>query len=162
MELNDALCLRDRNEWRKWLERNHKKKKEVWLVHYKKHSGKVGVQHSEAVEEALCFGWIDSKLKKVDEEKFVLRYSIRKANSVWSRVNREKAEKMIKAGKMTSAGLAIIEEAKKRGSWNDAYTSLERERIPADLKRALIKTKEPGTILGILQILTGTCTSVGL
>ena len=111
MELNNALCFRNRDEWRKWLEKNHEKEKEVWLVHYKKHSGKMGIQLEEAVEEALCFGWIDSKLKKVDEEKFTLKYSPRKANSVWSKLNREKAEIMIKAGKMTPAGLAVIEEA---------------------------------------------------
>jgi uncharacterized protein YdeI (YjbR/CyaY-like superfamily) len=141
MELNNALSFRNRNEWRRWLEKNHRKGKEVWLVHYKKDAGKIGLQLEEAVEEALCFGWIDGKLKKVDKETFILRYSPRKANSVWSKLNRERAEKMIKAGKMTSAGLSITEEAKKSGSWNRAYTSLKRDRIPPDLRRALAKDK---------------------
>jgi uncharacterized protein YdeI (YjbR/CyaY-like superfamily) len=87
------------------------------------------------------FGWIDGKLKKVDKERFILRYSPHKPDSVWSKLNREKAEKMIKAGKMTPAGLSIIEEAKKSGSWNKAYTSLKRDRIPPDLRRALAKDK---------------------
>jgi uncharacterized protein YdeI (YjbR/CyaY-like superfamily) len=141
MELNNALSFRNRDEWRKWLEKNHKKEKEVWLVHYKKHSGKIGIQLEEAVEEAICFGWIDGKLKKVDEERFILKYSLRKANSIWSKLNREKAEKMIKAGKMTTAGLITIEQARKSGSWNNAYTSLKRDRIPPDLGRALAKDK---------------------
>lgn len=141
MELNNALSFRNRNEWRKWLEKNHRKEKEVWLIHYKKHAGKIGIQLEEAVEEAICFGWIDGKLKKVDKERFILRYSPRKANSVWSKLNRERAEKMMKARKMTTAGLSVIEEAKKSGSWNKAYTSLKRDRIPSDLRRALAKDK---------------------
>jgi len=141
MELNNALSFLDRNEWRKWLEKNHRKQKEVWLIHYKKHAGKIGVQLEEAVEEALCFGWIDGKLKKVDKDRFMLRYSPRKAGSVWSRINRERAERMIKAGRITPAGLSMIEEAKKRSSWDRVYTSLEQERIPPDLRRALAKDK---------------------
>jgi uncharacterized protein YdeI (YjbR/CyaY-like superfamily) len=141
MELNNALSLKNRDEWRKWLEKNHGKEKEAWLIHYKKHVGKIGIQLEEAVEEALCFGWIDGKLRKVDKERFILRCSPRKADSVWSKLNKERAERSMKAGKMTAAGLSIIEEAKKRGSWNQAYTSLKRDRIPADLRDALAKDK---------------------
>jgi uncharacterized protein YdeI (YjbR/CyaY-like superfamily) len=142
MELNSALSFKDRDEWRKWLEKNYRKEKEVWLVHYKKHVGKIGIQLEEAVEEALCFGWIDGKLRKVDKERFILRYSPRKANSVWSKLNRERVERLMKAGKMTAAGLSIIEEAKKRGSWNKAYTNLKRDRIPSDLRKALAEDKK--------------------
>jgi uncharacterized protein YdeI (YjbR/CyaY-like superfamily) len=141
MELGNALGFKNKSEWRKWLEKNYKKEKEAWLIHCKKHAGKIGIQLEEAVEEALCFGWIDDKLKRVDKDRFILRYSPRKANSVWSKLNRERAEKMMKAGKMTAAGLSIIEEAKKSGSWNKAYTSLKRDRIPPDLRRALAKDK---------------------
>ena len=141
MELNSALSFKNRDEWRKWLEKNHRKEKEVWLVHYKKHVGKIGIQLEEAVEEALCFGWIDGKLRKVDKERFILRYSPRKVNSVWSKLNRERVERLMKAGKMTAAGLSIIEEAKKRGSWNQAYTNLKRDRIPPDLRKALAEDK---------------------
>jgi uncharacterized protein YdeI (YjbR/CyaY-like superfamily) len=142
MELNSALSFKNRDEWRKWLEKNYRKEKEVWLVHYKKHVGKIGIQLEEAVEEALCFGWIDGKLRKVDKERFILRYSPRKANSVWSKLNRERVERLMKAGKMTAAGLSIIEEAKKRGSWNKAYTNLKRDRIPSDLRKALAEDKK--------------------
>ena len=141
MELNSALSFKNRDEWRKWLEKNYRKEKEVWLVHYKKHVGKIGIQLEEAVEEALCFGWIDGKLRKVDKERFILRYSPRKANSVWSKLNRERVERLVKSGKMTAAGLSVIEEAKKRGSWNQAYTNLKRDRIPPDLRKALAEDK---------------------
>ncbi len=141
MEFNSALSFKNRDEWRKWLENNYRTEKEVWLFHYKKHVGKIGIQLEEAVEEALCFGWIDGKLRKVDDERFMLRYSPRKPDSVWSRLNREKVETLIAAGKMTAAGLSIIEEAKKRGSWDQAYTNLKRDRIPADLRKALAQDK---------------------
>lgn len=138
----EAFCFKDRNDWRRWLEINHNKEKEAWLIHYKKHAGKIGINHTEAVEEAICFGWIDGKLKKIDDERFMLRYSPRKANSVWSKINREKAEEMIKTGKMMKAGLAKIGEAKKGGFWDEAYTNKEKERMPSDLKKALVKNRK--------------------
>jgi len=139
MQPNRAIIFKDRSEWRSWLEKNYDREDRVWLFHLKKGSEKVGVTHEEAVEEALCFGWIDSKLKSVDEEKYALKYSPRKAGSVWSRINKEKAEEMIRAGKMTGAGLEKIEEAKRVGSWQKAYTNIKRDRIPADLKEALME-----------------------
>jgi len=90
------------------------------------------------VEEALCFGWIDSKLKSRNQETFVLRFSKRKADSVWSKINRERAERLTTLGKMTQAGLAKIEEAKKSGQWDKAYSNLELENIPSDLKDAFL------------------------
>ncbi len=139
MSLKDALLFNDRNEWRTWLEKNHKTINEVWLLHYKKQLRKQSLNHIDAVEEALCFGWIDSKLKKIDEERFILKYSPRKPRSVWSKINKEKAEAMIISGKMTQAGLDKIEEAKKHGLWDTAYTNKVKERIPSDLKQALLK-----------------------
>ena len=142
LDISKALYFSDRNEWRKWLEQNHAKEKEVLLIHYRKDSGKTSLDHFDAVEEALCFGWIDSILKRVDDKRFVLKYTPRKANSVWSKVNRDKAEQLIKAGKMTKAGLAKIEEAKKNGNWDNAYTSLIKDTLPDDLKQALLKNKK--------------------
>lgn len=142
MEFEEALYFKNREEWRKWLSKNHDKENEVWLIHYKKHSNKLGVNHGEAVEESICFGWIDGKLKRVDNKKFILRYSPRKANSVWSKINKEKAEKMIKLGKMSKYGLVKIEEAKKIGSWDNAYTNKKKEMMPPDLKKALMKNKK--------------------
>src|SRR4030042_6669816 len=115
MELSKALYFKNRHEWRAWLERNHDKEKEVWLIHYKKDSGKAGVSYIDAVEEAICFGWIDSKMKSIDREKFALKYSPRRAKSVWSQNNKEKAEKLIASGRMTDGGLVKIEEAKRSG-----------------------------------------------
>jgi uncharacterized protein YdeI (YjbR/CyaY-like superfamily) len=112
MGLEEALLFHTRNEWRTWLEKHHRTKKEVWLLHYKKQSKKPYLNHFDAVEEALCFGWIDSKLKKIDEERFILKYSPRKPKSVWSKINKEKAEALMLSGKMTPAGLEKIEEAK--------------------------------------------------
>jgi len=141
MNENTALYFKNRNEWRKWLETNYKNINEVWLIHYKKPSNKTSINHMEAVEEALCFGWIDSKLKKIDDEKFILKYSPRKPKSVWSKINKEKAEELIASGKMTQAGLEKIEDAKKQGLWDTAYTNLVRERLPSDLKNSLMENK---------------------
>jgi uncharacterized protein YdeI (YjbR/CyaY-like superfamily) len=137
----NALFFKNRNEWRSWLEKNHVICAEAWLVHYKKSSGNKNLNHFDAVEEALCFGWIDSKLKKIDEERFILRYSPRKPKSIWSKINKETAEKMICLGKMTKAGFDKIEEAKKRGFWDTAYTNLVKKRLPSDLKKALLVNK---------------------
>jgi uncharacterized protein YdeI (YjbR/CyaY-like superfamily) len=138
MNLNNILYFKNRNEWRTWLETNHKNSKEVWLIHYKKCSSKKSINHVDAVEEALCFGWIDSKLKKIDKDRFILKYTPRKSKSIWSKINKEKAEEMIALGKMTKSGLDKIEEAKRQGLWDSAYTSKVKDRIPSDLKQALI------------------------
>jgi len=138
VSLKDALLFNDTNEWRAWLEKNHGKRKEVWLLHYKKQEGKPHLNHIDAVKEALCYGWIDSTLKKIDEERFILRYTPRKPKSIWSKINKKNAEEMIVTGKMTKAGLEKIEEAKRHGFWDTAYTNKRKERIPSDLKQALI------------------------
>jgi uncharacterized protein YdeI (YjbR/CyaY-like superfamily) len=141
VELSNALFFNHRDEWRSWLEKNHTTLSEVWLIHYKKSSVKNNLNHFDAVEEALCFGWIDSKLKKIDEERFILRYSPRKSKSVWSKINKKTAEKMISLGKMTMTGFEKIEEAKKNGLWDTAYTNLVKERLPKDLKKTLLENK---------------------
>ena len=139
MNIDKALSFTDIQEWRNWLIDNHSRQQEVWLVHYKKHSGKASIGLNEAVEQALCFGWIDGKLKSVDKERFILRYSPRKPNSVWSKINRDKAEQLIAQDRMTAAGLAKIEEAKKNGTWDAAYTNKIRDEIPSDLRKALME-----------------------
>lgn len=141
MNENTILHIKNRNEWRKWLEINHKNIKEIWLIHYKKPSNKKSINHFEAVEEALCFGWIDSKLKKIDKESFILKYSPRRPKSIWSKINKEKAEELIALGKMTKSGLEKIEEAKKQNLWDTAYTNLVKDRLPSDLKNSLMKNK---------------------
>ncbi|MFH1101994.1 MAG: YdeI/OmpD-associated family protein [Methanobacteriota archaeon] len=142
MNLGKAQHFIDRTAWRTWLQQNHTSSKELWLVHYRKSSGKTSVPHREAVEEALCFGWIDSTLKKIDEERFILRYTPRKAKSVWSKINKEKAEQLITQGLMTDAGTKKIEEAKRHGLWDTAYTNKKKERLPSDLKTVLMKNQQ--------------------
>lgn len=137
--MDDAFFFRNRKEWRTWLEENHNKKYEIWMIHYKKRSVNEGLALRDAVEEAICFGWIDGKLRKIDYEKYMLRFSPRKSNSVWSRINKKRAKEMIEQGRMTQAGLAKIQEAKKSGQWDDAYTNKIKERMPPDLKEALSK-----------------------
>jgi uncharacterized protein YdeI (YjbR/CyaY-like superfamily) len=137
MNVKDALYFKDREEWRKWLTDNHASVNEVWLLHYKKRSGIKCVSLAEAVEEAICFGWIDSRLNSIDAEKYILKYSPRRPKSVWSTINRGRAERMISGGRMTAAGLAVIEFAKKNGNWDTAYTNAVRDEMPSDLKEAL-------------------------
>ncbi len=133
---NDQEFL-DREEWRRWLEDNHLSAKEVWVIIYKKKSGKRGLRYLEAVEEAICFGWIDSKMQRIDAKRFRQRLSPRKKNSIWSKNNKETAEKMIQAGKMTQAGFETINEAKRNGKWDIAYSSKTVSTIPRDLTKAL-------------------------
>jgi uncharacterized protein YdeI (YjbR/CyaY-like superfamily) len=140
-ELKNALYFKNREEWSIWLEKNHDKLKEIWLIHYKKSSKKKGLNHFDAVKEALCYGWIDSKLKKIDDERYILRYSPRKEKSVWSKINKETAEKMIRLGRMKESGFEKINFAKKHGLWETAYTNIIRDRLPSDLKKALLTDK---------------------
>ena len=122
--------------WREWLRENHASSPGVWLVYYKKNSGKPSVDWDEAVEEALCYGWIDSKVNRVDEERYKQVFTPRKAGSVWSKVNKERLEHLIKEGKVTPAGRVKIDQAKADGSWT-FLDSVENLEVPADLMDAL-------------------------
>ena len=128
----ETFCPKSRQEWREWLQKNHTQKQSVWLIYYKKKSGVPTVMYSEAVDEALCFGWIDSKAKPLDEEKFMQFFSKRKAKSVWSKVNKAKVERLISEGLMTKAGFESIETAKQNGSWT-ILDEAEALLIPKDL-----------------------------
>lgn len=125
-----------RDEWRQWLMANHLQPAGVWVVSYKKATGKPRVEYDEAVEEALCFGWVDSKPNKLDAERTLLWFAPRKPGSGWSRPNKLRVERMTRAGLMMEAGLAKVEQARRDGSWTklDAIEDLE---IPADLGDAL-------------------------
>jgi len=133
----EELHMTSRYNWRSWLEKNHDTKKEVWLIFYKKHTGKPNVTYDEAVEEALCFGWIDSIIKRIDDEKFARRFTPRKPNSKWSESNKKRATKMINEGKMTRAGLELVSQAKKCGEWNKACPLRKSFAIPKYFKEAL-------------------------
>jgi uncharacterized protein YdeI (YjbR/CyaY-like superfamily) len=125
-----------RAEWRAWLEQHHGRAEGVWLVRYKQATGKPHVTYDEAVEEALCFGWVDSKGNKLDAERSLLWFAPRKRRSGWSRPNKERVERLIAAGLMAPAGMAKIEAAQADGSWGllDAVESME---VPPDLAEAL-------------------------
>jgi uncharacterized protein YdeI (YjbR/CyaY-like superfamily) len=126
----------DRKAWRAWLTRNHGSAEGVWLVVLKKNSGKAGVHLEEAVEEAVCFGWIDSKLNVADVNSFRLLFTPRKPGSIWSKSNKQRVEKLIQQGLMTEAGLEKVEAAKQDGSWNRIDT-IDELRLPEDLRRTL-------------------------
>ena len=124
-----------REAWRLWLQENHSSKQSIWLVHYKKNSNKPSLSWSEAVDEALCFGWIDSTRKTIDAEKFIQFFSKRKSTSVWSKINKEKVQRLMNEGLIMQAGHESIETAKKNGSWI-ILDSVEELTIPKDLTAA--------------------------
>lgn len=129
---------KSRAEWRKWLEKNHRSKQSVWLIYYKSASKVPSLSWSDAVEEALCFGWIDSTKKTIDEKSYMQYFSKRKANSNWSKINKEKVAELIEQEQMTKAGFESIARAKENGSWNFLDT-IEALIVPEDLKEALAK-----------------------
>ncbi len=137
---SNSVHPKSRAEWRKWLEANQARKEGIWLISYKKDTGKPRFDYDESVEEALCFGWVDSKPAKLDEERSMLWFAPRKAKTNWSKLNKDRVEKMIKAGLMAPAGLAKVEAAKKDGSWN-ALDGVEALEIPPDLANAFSKNK---------------------
>ncbi|VVB82391.1 Bacteriocin-protection, YdeI or OmpD-Associated [uncultured archaeon] len=108
MKLGKTIYLTKRSEWRKWLKNNYSKEKEIWLIFYRKSSGKPRIDYNDAVEEALCYGWIDSIVKSIDNEKFAQRFTPRRNNSILSQLNKERIKKMIKEGKMTQQGLSAV------------------------------------------------------
>ncbi len=130
----------DRATWRVWLSQNHDKVKSIWLVHDKQSKGGK-LSYDDLVEEALCFGWIDSTLKKVDENRSMIYVSQRKPKSIWAASNKARVEKLIKNGLMTRPGLAVIERAKEDGSWT-MFDVVEDLVLPEELKNAFSKNKK--------------------
>ena len=136
MEITEKLHVTNRDDWRAWLRKNHDTEKEVWLIHYKRHTGKPRIPYDDAVEEALCFGWIDSLVKKIDDEKFARKFTPRKDKSKWSEANKKRATKMTKEGKMKKAGLAKIREAKNNGEWLKTAPVKKELEISAYIRKA--------------------------
>lgn len=132
---NEIVYAPDRGTWRTWLKTNHKKKTAAWLLFYKAASGKKYVSYPDAVEEALCFGWIDSKKMKLDDERSIQFFSPRSPRSNWSKLNKDRVAKLIAQRKMTSAGMATITLAKEKGTW-DALNEVEQTIVPEDLAAA--------------------------
>ncbi|MBD2496336.1 YdeI family protein [Nostoc sp. FACHB-280] len=132
----EFIYASDRNQWREWLAKNHLTSPGIWLIYYKVKSGQPSVRYSEAVQEALCFGWIDSKVKSLDANRYQQIFTPRKPKSVWSKLNKQYIEELIAAGLMTEFGLAKIADAKKDGSWT-SLDAIEALIIPPDLQKAL-------------------------
>lgn len=126
----------DRDDWRTWLANNHLECDGVWLVYYKKKSGHRNILYDEAVEEALCFGWIDSLPRALDRERSLLLFTPRKDKSVWSEANKNRVERLLTEGSMAEAGIRKVDIAKRNGSW-DALNRSDRLELPEDLLSAL-------------------------
>lgn len=133
----DVIRVKSRETWRAWLAKNHGRKESVWLLFHKKHTGKTSISYDDAVEEALCFGWIDSLVKRLDEDSYIQKFTPRKKNSAWSPSNKKRVRKLVRQGLMTEAGAAKIAEAKKNGSWSRLDAVEKLAAIPRELTAAL-------------------------
>ena len=137
MELREGVKTvqaKSREDWRNWLIRNHSNETSVWLVIFHKDSSRRSISYEEAVEEALCFGWIDSKPNKRDKESYYQFFAQRKPKSNWSKPNRERVERLINKGLMQPAGQKMIDLAKKTGTWT-ALIEVENLVVPADMQK---------------------------
>jgi len=137
-DIAKSFCPTSRKDWRQWLRKNHKSCESVWLVLYKKNTGVPTITWNEAVNEALCFGWIDGKRVSMSDEKFKQFFCKRKPKSTWSKINKEKVEVLIRRRMMTKAGYEAIAVAKQNGSWN-VLDEVEALTIPNDLEIAFKK-----------------------
>jgi uncharacterized protein YdeI (YjbR/CyaY-like superfamily) len=133
---DEPLDFAHQAEWAQWLSRHHADSGGVWVRHAKKGAPKTSVSHDEALEVALCFGWIDGKRKGLDQHYFLQRWVPRAAKSIWSKINRDRALRYIEEGRMQPAGLKEVERARADGRWDAAYDSFSTSKVPADLQAA--------------------------
>jgi len=134
---NPKIPFASAAEWERWLEDNHTSSDGVWIKMAKKGADIESVRYPEVLESAICFGWIDARREALDERYFLQRFTPRRQRSRWSRINREKAERLITDGRMRPAGLAEVERAKTDGRWKAAYEGQKRSTVPDDLQREL-------------------------
>jgi uncharacterized protein YdeI (YjbR/CyaY-like superfamily) len=146
----NTFYAKDRKAWRKWLEKNHQTSEGVWLIYFKKGSGKPRVEYADAVEEALCFGWIDSTLNSIDELSYMQLYTPRKPKSGWSKLNKQRVERLIAQELMTPAGLEKTELAKKHGTW-EKLDGIESFVIPPELEAAFKEHKKAKAFFNTLS-----------
>ena len=137
MKITETLYITNRKDWRKWLVKNHKTKTEIWLIYYYKKSGKLRISYDNAVLEALCYGWIDGIVKKINEETFAQRFSPRRPNSLFSQMNKERVRDLIKEKRMTKAGLMAVAHA-----FNPKTDMTEKLIISEDILKSLRANKE--------------------
>lgn len=138
-------------EWQKWLAKNYARSAGIWLCIAKKNSDKPSVNYAQALDEALCYGWIDSQKRAYDKSSWLQRFSPRKAGSDWSEINTKHAKRLTKAGRMKSAGLKEIESAKRDGRWKRAYASPSSARPPVDFLKELEKNKKAKAFFETLE-----------
>ena len=139
---SDELYVKNRKEWRLWLEKNHGNQDEIWLVYYKKHTGKPRVPYDDAVEEGLCYGWIDSIVRKMDSDRYCQKFTPRRETSSWSELNKRRVGKLMEEGRMEPAGLQKVDAAKKNGSWSRAIPSMTAFEMPSEFEDALTANKK--------------------
>lgn len=137
-------------DFERWLRREHDREQEVWLRIYKKASGVTSVTHAEALDVALCWGWIDAIRKSYDELSFLQRFTRRRPKSIWSQINREHVARLVAAGRMQPAGLREVEAAKADGRWQAAYASARTATLPDDLLAAIAKNRAASATLATL------------
>jgi uncharacterized protein YdeI (YjbR/CyaY-like superfamily) len=140
---NPILLFKTPRHWTAWLEKNHRQSQGLWLRLAKKDSALQSLTHAEALEVALCYGWIDGQKRGESDEAWLQRFLPRTKKSLWSKINREKATALIADGRMKPAGLAAVEAAKKDGRWDAAYDSPKRVAVPADFQAALDANPPP-------------------
>jgi uncharacterized protein YdeI (YjbR/CyaY-like superfamily) len=124
-----SIYIPDRVGWREWLKQYHNKESVIWLIHYKKHTGKPSLSYNEAVEEALCWGWIDSLIRRIDDERYMQKYTPRKTKSTWSRSNVRRVEDMISQGLMQPSGLVLFNYAKEKGLLPDQNEEVKSKKL---------------------------------
>jgi len=136
------VYVKTRKEWRDWLKLHHDKSDGIWLVFFKKQTGKPSLEYDEAVEEALCFGWIDSIIKKIDDEKYLRKLTPRKDGSQWSELNKKRVAKLEKQGLMMEAGIAKVKVVKSSGLWDTQDRPRLSLQIPGEFRSALAKNRK--------------------
>src|SRR5689334_19867788 len=145
------LLFEDQETWLSWLRKNHATSSGVWLRIAKKGANVRSVSYLQAVDAALCFGWIDGQKKSDDESRWLQRFTPRSGKSIWSKINREKASRLIELGQMKAAGLREVERARKDGRWDRAYDSPSGATIPADFQAALDKAPKAKAFFATLD-----------
>jgi uncharacterized protein YdeI (YjbR/CyaY-like superfamily) len=140
----------NREQWRNWLKKNHANEIEVWLVFLKKHTGRQNVSYNDAVEEALCFGWIDGVKRSIDEDRYMHRFTPRKPGSNWSESNKKRVQRLISASQMAPAGEESIKLAKKNGKWSAPANSPAEISMPPEFDVRLKCNKKAATFFSSL------------
>lgn len=138
-------------DWEEWLKKHHKDSKGIWMQYYKKASGHPTITYAQALDVALCYGWIDSQAKSYDEVSYLQKFTPRGKRSIWSQINTKHVERLIGEGKMHTAGLAAVEAAKADGRWDKAYSSPKDMKVPEDFLAALAKSKKAEAFFNTLS-----------